>query len=88
MGFFVFLLCVADTQIVMHSTNWYLYFFIGIRIDKELFGVQSWKKLVEVIGSPAGGANSAYAADIADKHKGSGTRINWLHVFSPDYMYY
>ena len=33
------------------------------------FGEPTWRKLVEVVGHPAGGANMALARDIARKHK-------------------
>ena len=33
------------------------------------FGEPSWKRLVEVVGDPAGGANPALANQIAEKHR-------------------
>ena len=37
------------------------------------FGEPSWKRLVEVVGDPAGGANPAVANQIAEKHRATGT---------------
>ena len=38
----------------------------------QRFGEPTWKRLVEVVGHPAGGANMAVAMDIARKHKAGG----------------
>jgi len=37
------------------------------------FGEPTWQKLVEAVNSPAGGANTALARDIAGRHKAAGT---------------
>jgi len=36
------------------------------------FGEPTWQKLVDVVNSPAGGANRALAIDIARRHKAGG----------------
>ena len=36
------------------------------------FGEPTWQRLVEVVGHPAGGANTAVARDIARRHKAGG----------------
>ena len=36
------------------------------------FGEPTWQKLVEAVNSPAGGANTALARDIASRHKAGG----------------
>jgi len=36
------------------------------------FGEPTWRKLVEAVDSPAGGANTALARDIAGRHKAGG----------------
>ena len=36
------------------------------------FGEPTWRRLVEVVGHPAGGANMALARDVARKHKAGG----------------
>ena len=36
------------------------------------FGEPTWQKLVEAVNSPAGGANSALASDIAERHQSGG----------------
>lgn len=41
--------------------------------DTAMFGKASWKKLVEVIGSRAGGDNQQLAAKIAAEHQCPGT---------------
>jgi len=38
----------------------------------EKFGEPTWRKLVEAVDSPAGGANTALARDIASRHKAGG----------------
>ena len=42
--------------------------------DVKKFGEPTWQKLVEAVGHPAGGANTALATEIAGRHKAeSGT---------------
>ena len=40
--------------------------------DVNKFGKPTWQKLVEAVNSPAGGANTALAIDIARRHKAGG----------------
>ena len=37
------------------------------------FGEPTWRRLVEAVGDPAGGANMALARDMAGRHKAGGT---------------
>ena len=40
--------------------------------NAKKFGEPTWQKLVKAVNSPAGGANTALARDIASRHKAGG----------------
>lgn len=44
------------------------------------FGEPSWKRLVEVVGHPTGGANMALARKIGRRHKTGGMSSEFLNV--------
>ena len=46
----------------------------------EKFGEPTWKRLVEVVGHPAGGANVALARKIDRRHKTGGMSSGFLNV--------
>ena len=56
--------CACLSEIV---TEW-----LKRNYNVEKFGEPTWKRLVEVVIHPAGGANSVLARDIARRHKTGG----------------
>ena len=43
--------------------------------DVGKFGEPTWRRLVEAVSSPAGGANMALARDMARRHKAGGITL-------------
>ena len=50
------------------------------------FGEPTWKRLVEVVGQPAGGANMALARKIGRRHKTGGMSSGFLNVDTTLYI--
>ena len=43
--------------------------WLGRRYNVERFGEPTWQRLVEVVGDPLGGGNTALAMDISMRHR-------------------
>ena len=64
--------CSSDPcqRLEMMVTEW-----LKRNYNVRKFGEPTWQKLVEAVNSPAGGANTAHARDIAGRHKAGGVFI-------------